>query len=349
MRLSPRFIGAIIFSAFVFASAVAEAGGVETYFEPIGHKYGVGDRLAALPLKGADGAPFPLEKTLGKKVIVLTFWFDVCDDCIEQMKELKKFIRRKGWKKRVSVVAVTRGSDDEEIKRTLAVARARKISFDIAFDPNVVAARTLGVIVVPSSLIIDEKGVVRTPPIIRPGEPIRDMDFFDLLTAVVRGKTIPPLQFVAPPAKREHREMIGRKAPDFTLEAMDGRRVGLKDYRGKSLLVYFWHPNCSYCKRQISRLQTYYEKKGGSLNFEVVALAYLSTGKDRSDAGKVFSDHGVTYPFLVDGDKKVGGEYRVDKIPVAYFIDGGGIVREVRQGQVGDYDEEFDPVFDSIR
>ena len=30
------------------------------------------------------------------------------------------------------------------------------------------------------------------------------------------------------------------KAPDFTLEDVDGHRVSLTDFRGKTVLLYFW-------------------------------------------------------------------------------------------------------------
>ena len=33
----------------------------------------------------------------------------------------------------------------------------------------------------------------------------------------------------------------GQTPPPFTLEALDGRKVSLADFRGRSVLVYFWH------------------------------------------------------------------------------------------------------------
>ncbi|NRA75135.1 MAG: redoxin domain-containing protein [Planctomycetes bacterium] len=34
--------------------------------------------------------------------------------------------------------------------------------------------------------------------------------------------------------------MIGKPAPDFTLDDVEGNPVGLADYKGKTLLLAFW-------------------------------------------------------------------------------------------------------------
>ena len=33
---------------------------------------------------------------------------------------------------------------------------------------------------------------------------------------------------------------VGERAPGFTLPALDGSPVGLSDYRGKKLVLFFW-------------------------------------------------------------------------------------------------------------
>ena len=33
---------------------------------------------------------------------------------------------------------------------------------------------------------------------------------------------------------------VGEQAPDFTLRALDGSPVGLSDYRGKKVVLFFW-------------------------------------------------------------------------------------------------------------
>lgn len=34
---------------------------------------------------------------------------------------------------------------------------------------------------------------------------------------------------------------VGQPAPDFSLTLLDGRKVSLKEFRGKPVLVNFWH------------------------------------------------------------------------------------------------------------
>ena len=38
-----------------------------------------------------------------------------------------------------------------------------------------------------------------------------------------------------------HRQMVNKPAPDFTLRLFSGKKVELKDYRGKVLVLNFWH------------------------------------------------------------------------------------------------------------
>ena len=38
-----------------------------------------------------------------------------------------------------------------------------------------------------------------------------------------------------------HMRMVNKPAPDFSLRLFSGKKVELKDYRGKVLVLNFWH------------------------------------------------------------------------------------------------------------
>ena len=41
-------------------------------------------------------------------------------------------------------------------------------------------------------------------------------------------------------AEERHAKLIGSPAPDFTLEDLEGKKVSLSDFRGKTVLLAFW-------------------------------------------------------------------------------------------------------------
>jgi len=71
---------------------------------------------------------------------------------------------------------------------------------------------------------------------------------------------------------------IGSVAPDFTLQAPDGKDVSLSDYRGKIVLLDFWASWCGPCLREVPNVKKVYDKfhdKG----FEILSVS-LDDKKD---------------------------------------------------------------------
>jgi len=50
---------------------------------------------------------------------------------------------------------------------------------------------------------------------------------------------------------------VGKPAPTFRAETMDGKRVSVEDMRGRPLLLYFWVPWCSPCVQKAGNFPTH--------------------------------------------------------------------------------------------
>ena len=42
---------------------------------------------------------------------------------------------------------------------------------------------------------------------------------------------------------------LGKKAPDFTLTDVDGKQVKLSDFKGKTVVLEWFNPECPYVKK----------------------------------------------------------------------------------------------------
>lgn len=98
---------------------------------------------------------------------------------------------------------------------------------------------------------------------------------------------------------------VGDPAPDFTLTDADGNQVSLTDYRGRSVVVYFY-PAASTpgCTREACD----FRDNLGELND--AGFAVLGISPDKPDKLAQFRDEEeLTFPLLSDPDKEIMSEW----------------------------------------
>ena len=118
----------------------------------------------------------------------------------------------------------------------------------------------------------------------------------------------------------------GSKAPDFDLTSLDGGRIKLSDLRGKIVWLCFWRVGCPPCREEMPHLQSLYTK----YRDQGLAVVGVNVSDDREITRKFLSEHGVTFPNILDtskaAEKVYSQDYGVGTIPVNYLINGDGIV-----------------------
>jgi thiol-disulfide isomerase/thioredoxin len=106
-------------------------------------------------------------------------------------------------------------------------------------------------------------------------------------------------------------------APDFTLEALDGKSIRLSDLRGKAVLLNFWATWCGPCKIETPWLVEF-QGQYGTQGLQVVGVEMGDDGKE--DIEKFIKEEGVNYPVLF-GKEAVGDAYGgVPALPETFFI-----------------------------
>mgnify|MGYP006279514847 FL=1 len=120
-----------------------------------------------------------------------------------------------------------------------------------------------------------------------------------------------------------------QKAPDFTLERMNGDSFRLADHRGEVVVVNFWATWCPPCRREIPgfiELQKEWGDKG--LTFVGVSL-----DEEGFDAVRPYAEKmGINYPLVVD-DGSVAQKYEgVSALPTSFVVGPEGTVQYARPG-----------------
>jgi len=120
----------------------------------------------------------------------------------------------------------------------------------------------------------------------------------------------------------------GGLAPDFLLETMDGGEIRLSDLRGKGVIVNLWATWCGSCRKEMPQIVATYDRYQGE-GLEIIAV---NVQESRSIIRPFVEDFGIDFPVALDRRGEVSDEYRITGLPMTYFIDREGVVREVFQG-----------------
>lgn len=123
---------------------------------------------------------------------------------------------------------------------------------------------------------------------------------------------------------------IGKPAPDFTLKDYDGKDVHLADYRGKTVVLEWFNPECpfvraSHTKGSLKETAKQRMAKGVVwLGINSAAPGKQGHGPERVLAGK--QEFGLTHPILADETGKVGHLYGATNTPQMFVINGHGVL-----------------------
>lgn len=116
---------------------------------------------------------------------------------------------------------------------------------------------------------------------------------------------------------------VGTTAPDWTLQAADGKATELADYRGRLLLLDFFYQSCNSCSEAVPRLQRLHERYSDQ-GLRVVGIDPVDDFA-LDPVGAYKSINKITYPVL-PADSGIAQDYRVIGYPTFYLIDRNGRV-----------------------
>jgi thiol-disulfide isomerase/thioredoxin len=141
-------------------------------------------------------------------------------------------------------------------------------------------------------------------------------------------------------------EMLDIKAPDFTLEDMQGKKISLKDFRGKSLVIDFWATWCPPCRASFPFLKKLVESRKDDDNVSFVFINTRDHERQRKERiAKFLKDNQYPFHVLLDNDiDKTNDEFVIPGLPTKVFIDKNGVIRFLMFGWEGEEKKELEKI-----
>jgi peroxiredoxin len=123
--------------------------------------------------------------------------------------------------------------------------------------------------------------------------------------------------------------VIGRKAPDFTLNDSNGNSVSLSEFKGKNIILIFWASWCGPCLSELPDIIQFYKK------YKHSELVIIAVSLDQKKDSWLSAIQKYSIPFINISDlngwmNEVALIYGVSGVPDNFLIDKKGnlVVRE---------------------
>jgi peroxiredoxin len=111
--------------------------------------------------------------------------------------------------------------------------------------------------------------------------------------------------------------LVGQDPPPFTLVRPDGRRVGLSDFTGHVVLLYFWTTASPYAALEMPASIEKLQRDLRDRRFTVVAVNIRDT---KEEVGPWVQSRGLSPVVLLDTSGVVADIYGVSSTPTPYLI-----------------------------
>ncbi len=146
----------------------------------------------------------------------------------------------------------------------------------------------------------------------------------------------------------------GKRAPDFTLPSYQddnpespnkGQVISLSDFNGKRVVLNLWTTFCGACIGEFPIIREVYQgekcKENTSEDLAVITID-IDGRSDRIKRleEKYFNEVGYyIFPILIDTEEAIQKSYHISSVPMTFFVDSDGIIREIKLGRFQSIEE----------
>jgi cytochrome c biogenesis protein CcmG, thiol:disulfide interchange protein DsbE len=131
--------------------------------------------------------------------------------------------------------------------------------------------------------------------------------------------------------------LIGQSAPDFVgsggtplLAGMDGSPIRLADFAGRPLWIVFWATWCIPCQEEAADIvAAYHDHRDAGL-----AILAIDVQEPTAAVRDFVAQHGIDYQVGLDASGEARALYGGWGLPVHFFVDRSGVIRDRSIGQL---------------
>ncbi len=125
--------------------------------------------------------------------------------------------------------------------------------------------------------------------------------------------------------------LVGQVAPALTAPGLDGTPVDIAAFRGRPVWLVFGASWCAPCRDAYPLLN------GFAVRYADAGLVVLAVHvKDDEAAARAFTEElNVTFPVALDVDGSRAARWDAIALPVYYWVDADGVVRDAALGEIG--------------
>jgi len=123
---------------------------------------------------------------------------------------------------------------------------------------------------------------------------------------------------------------VGWQVPDFEVNLLDADAGNITDYRGQIVFLNFWATWSVPCQREMPAFEEFMAEEPDDVT--ILAVNHGEDPADVRDFQRLFRlDH---VPVVMDPDYEISDGFGVVNLPVTYVLDGEGVVRGFKLGEV---------------
>jgi len=272
-------------------------------------------------LKSVNETTVSLNDFRGRPVMLI-FWRINCSACQFQM-PFTQALYDSYSSDSLAVLTINVGDKESDVKDFV---NDRGTTYPVLLDLKHQVTQDYGLVGVPTTYFIDGEGFVKAYQI----GAFKSQD--DMESAIKRvfpsiilsAKTEDSPEIIPNPETETSPE-VGKIAPDFTLQTIDGQSISLGGFRGKTVLLNFWVSPCDACVSALPYLQSASDNK---TNQQVIMLT-VNCGESSQTVHSIVDRLKLSFPVLLDPEGKVCAEYKRGS-PTAFLIDSSGIIQAIK-------------------
>ena len=129
--------------------------------------------------------------------------------------------------------------------------------------------------------------------------------------------------------------LLGKTAPDFTLNTLEGEKNFTQFRDGKRAIIFFWATWCPHCREALEDLK----KRKDDFAQKDIKLVLVDVGEKAEEVRSHFKEEGIQFNVFLDENSSVSDIYKIIGVPTFFFVNASRVIQDVQYEIPNNYEE----------